>query len=124
MGQLSSVQMGRISLLKGSIYRISDGHRYAGLEILDVSAGIITLGNVILLIDPTQTEQRLSFALTNSDDIPLHTQQGDQYLILTYIASNNYLAILAEENSWYNVSYSGETGWVSATETTLLYSPN
>ena len=49
-----------------SVYRVRDGYRYQGLQPLNISAGIMAIGNAILVVDLTQDDQQLSFIRTES----------------------------------------------------------
>ena len=45
------------------IYRLSDGHLFEHIQLLDISSGILQIGNTILVIDRTQSAQKNTLCL-------------------------------------------------------------
>lgn len=95
------------------VYRMSDGYHYQGLEILDISAGVLAVGNTVLVIDRTETSQGLSFIYTNPQaNHSLYSRPDKDADSINHVNGGEYLAVLDKRDGWYQVSYAGKVGWV------------
>lgn len=112
-----------------SIYRVSDGYQYHGLQLLNVSAGIMAIGNAILVID--QSVQGQSLTVVRPDlgvrpdinDHILYSEPNEDSDRVAYFNRITYLAVLDEQDDWYQVGHRGEIGWVPADRVTLFGVP-
>jgi WD40 repeat protein len=109
------------SIGEDSVYRVSDGRRYRGLRMLNVAAGVIAVGNAILVVDPSQQGQRILFVQAQTNY--LLSEPESQAASLSHINSDSLLAVVAQHGEWYQVSYNGITGWVPANMVTPYYVP-
>jgi len=105
-----------------TVYRVSDGHRYPGLKLLNIASGVMAIGNTVLVVDPTQEQQRISFIHVDIDHT-LFSEPNTESESLRSIFRGLYLAVLQEQDGWYQVSYFGDTGWVSADDVTRFTVP-
>ncbi len=97
----------------GAVYRVSDGHRYPGLRFLDIDAGIMAVGNTILVVDPTLEDQSFFVGWTYPHyGHGLYAAPDVDSEVLRHINTGEYLAILDEQDGWYQVGYWGELGWI------------
>lgn len=87
-----------------TIYRVSDGHQYDHVWLIDIANGILQVGNTILVIDETQQNNNLHF-------------------IYTDYSNRSGLAVLEETNDSYLVGWDGETQWISKDGTRSFYIP-
>jgi hypothetical protein len=105
------------------IYRMSDGYKYRGcFEILDISAGILTIGTTVLIIDPTQQGRRLPVIFLGIN-IPFYEGPGEQYPF-TNIEGAQFAVVLANQHGWYLVNTEYGAGWLNpADDIEFLYAP-
>jgi WD40 repeat protein len=107
-----------------SVYRVRDGYGYQGLQLLNIPAGIMAIGNTILVVDQSQNSQQLSFIRTDPhSNHVLYDEPDSEAESLRHINGGEYLAILDELEGWYQVGYSGKTGWIPADGVTRLVVP-
>lgn len=99
-------------MASGTVYRVSDGRYYPGLRLLNVSAGVMAIGNAILIVDPTQHIQSIPFIRTDSGNHTLFLEPNFESESLRHINGGSYLAVLDERGDWYQVGYLGLIGWV------------
>ena len=107
-----------------SIYDVNSGDSYPGLQPINISAGIMAVGNTVVVIDETLKNQRYRFGRVVDKITTLLSQPGygqDEWI---YINAGISLAILAEDNGWYQIGYDGKAGWVPVESLAEFYIPN
>lgn len=116
------LQLG-LSDFDASIYRVSDGYHYRGLQILDVSKGIMAIGNTVLVVDPTQQGRRLPVVYL-TDEVQLYDGPHDSYRSAS-LNDGQYIVVSATQHGWYLVNLGwGQIGWLNpADDIEFLYAP-
>jgi WD40 repeat protein len=106
-----------------AVYHIPDGHPYIGLQILDIEAGILGVGNTLIIVDPSQQGHRLSFIQVEDGATPLYAGANDDQTVYEVMSGEQYLAILETQGDWYRVNYDGRLGWIPAIAGNTFYVP-
>lgn len=107
----------------GGVYSLHDGYHYVGLKFLNVDAGIMAVGNTIIIIDQSQKAQRLAFIEVDENATMLYSNPSSDNPISAPFRDKQHLAILDSNGDWYQVNYDGQTGWIPSTAGTLFYVP-
>ncbi len=106
------------------IYNIDTDVHYYGLEPLDISAGIMTIGNTAIIIDETVENQRFLFGLVRSKGLSLRSQPDSNSATLDHVRKWDILIILEEKDQWYKVADLGEEArWIPAEHITKFFIP-
>lgn len=105
------------------VYRLRDGYQYRGLRILHVAAGIMAIGNTVIVIDPAQNNQALPVICTTMFRTSLYPSPAREGQERGIRLAGNYLVVLAAGSGWYLVNYEGELGWVPADEVEFFHVP-
>jgi len=80
------------------LHRIRDGRLFEGLDVVHIEAGIMAVGNTVLVVDPTQDNQQVMMLRTSPDlREPLYEEPNTESERIWRIDEGSHLAILEQK---------------------------
>lgn len=79
-----------------------------------MSAGVLAIGNTIVVIDPTQRGQKVVVVRVDREEVRLYEapNENSDFRNLNISPTTTYLSIRSEQNGWYEVGYFGDGRWL------------
>jgi hypothetical protein len=106
-----------------AIYRTSDGRRYEGLDPLYTERGLLSVGQVVFVVDSTEQQPQLPFIMvTPGQQFSRRPESGLE--TFSFIPEGMYLTVLETVPGWVRVKHGEHDLWTQVSPDNILWLPN